>query len=237
MTSIFFMSGKILVVDDEAIQRDIVRDILEDQGHDVVALGSGDEALAYITTSPVDVILTDLRMPGMDGVELLQHIKAFDSEIVVVVITAYGSFESAVNAVKKGAYDYLAKPLEKEQLTLVVERALSRKRLADENRSLRQELQERYEFHNIIGHSQKMQEVFRMIEKVAPSESTIIIYGESGTGKELVARALHYQSKRKERRFLAVNCAAIPGSLLESEMFGHEKGAFTGASQQKKRTV
>ncbi len=227
------MNGKILVVDDEAIQRDIVRDILEDQGHEVVALGNGDEALAYIKTSPVDVILTDLRMPGMDGVELLQHIKAFDPEIVVVVITAYGSFESAVEAVKKGAYDYLAKPLEKEQLTLVVKRALSRKQLADENRSLRQELQERYEFHNIIGHSEKMQKVFRMIEKVAPSESTVIIYGESGTGKELVARALHYHSKRKDQRFLAVNCAAIPDSLLESEMFGHEKGAFTGASQQK----
>ncbi|PIE33536.1 DNA-binding response regulator [candidate division KSB3 bacterium] len=227
------MSGKILVVDDEGIQRDIVRDILQDQGHEVVALGSGDEALEYIKNSTVDVVLTDLRMPGMDGVELLQHIKAFDPEIVVVVITAYGSFESAVEAVKKGAYDYLAKPLEKEQLTLVVTRALNRKFLADENRSLRQELQERYEFHNIIGYSQKMQAVFKMIEKVAPSESTVIIYGESGTGKELVARALHYHSKRKEQRFLAVNCAAIPDSLLESEMFGYEKGAFTGASQQK----
>ena len=228
------MEGKILIVDDEAIQRDIVQDILEDRGYDVVALGSGVEALEYIKQKPVDVILTDLRMPGMDGVELLQHIKEFDPEIVVVVITAYGSLESAVDAVKKGAYDYLAKPLGKEQLTLVVERALSRKKLTDENRSLRQELQERYDFHNIIGRSPKMQEVFRMIEKIAPSESTVIIYGESGTGKELVARALHYHSKRKDQRFLAVNCAAIPDTLLESEMFGYEKGAFTGAQSQKK---
>ncbi len=228
------MEGKILIVDDEAIQRDIVRDILEDRGCNVVALGSGVDALAYIKQRPVDVILTDLRMPGMDGVELLQHIKDFDPDIVVLVITAYGSLESAVDAVKKGAYDYLAKPLSKEQLTLVVARALSRKKLSDENRSLRQELRERYDFHNIIGRSSKMQAVFRMIEKIAPSESTVIIYGESGTGKELVARALHCHSKRKDRRFLAVNCAAIPDSLLESEMFGYEKGAFTGANSRKK---
>ncbi len=228
------MKGKILVVDDEAIQRDIVRDILEDQGYEVVASGNGVEGLEYIKTSPVDVILTDLRMPGMDGVELLQHIKEFDPEIVVVVITAYGSVESAVDAMKKGAYHYLSKPLDKEELTLVVERALQNKHLVDENRALRQELQERYAFHNIIGRSQNMQNVFKMIEKVAPSESTVIIYGESGTGKELVARALHGHSKRKDRRFLAVNCAAIPDTLLESEMFGYEKGAFTGAKAQKK---
>lgn len=229
------MKGKILVVDDEAIQRDIVRDILEDQGYEVIALGNGPETLEYMKTSPpVDVILTDLRMPGMDGVELLQRIKEFDPEIVVVVITAYGSVESAVDAMKRGAYHYLSKPLGKEELTLVVERALKNKRLADENRSLRQELQERYAFHNIIGRSSGMQHVFRMIEKVAPSESTVIIYGESGTGKELVARALHCHSKRKNQTFLAVNCAAIPDTLLESEMFGYEKGAFTGANAQKK---
>ena len=228
------MTGKILIVDDEAIQRDIVRDILEDQGCDVAAVGNGAEALDYLKTTPVDVMLSDLRMPGMDGVELLQHAKAFDPEIVVVMITAYGSFESAVDAVKKGAYDYLAKPLDKGQLTLVVERALSRRRLADENRALRSQLQERYEFHNIIGHSPQMQEVFKMIEKIAPSQSTVMIYGESGTGKELVARALHSHSKRRDQRFLAVNCAAIPDSLLESEMFGYERGAFTGAIAQKK---
>lgn len=228
------MTGKILIVDDEAIQRDIVRDILEDQGCDVAAVGNGAEALDYLKTTPVDVMLSDLRMPGMDGVELLQHAKAFDPEIVVVMITAYGSFESAVDAVKKGAYDYLAKPLDKGQLTLVVERALGRKRLADENRALRSQLQERYEFHNIIGHSPQMQEVFKMIEKIAPSQSTVMIYGESGTGKELVARALHSHSKRRDQRFLAVNCAAIPDSLLESEMFGYERGAFTGAIAQKK---
>ncbi len=135
---------------------------------------------------------------------------------------------------KKGAYNYLSKPIGKEELTLIVARALGNKRQADEIRSLRQELQERYEFHNIIGHSPKMQQVFRMIEKVAPSESTVIIYGESGTGKELAARALHCHSKRKDQRFLAVNCAAIPDTLLESEMFGYEKGAFTGATSQKK---
>jgi two-component system response regulator PilR (NtrC family) len=228
------MHGKILVVDDEAIQRDIVRDILEDQGYDVFTSESGQEALEHIKTSPVDVILTDLRMPGIDGVELMESIKEFHPEIVVVVITAYGSIESAVDAMKKGAYHYLTKPLDKEQLTLIVQRALQTKHLSDENRLLRRELQERYEFHNIIGRSRNMQEVFRMIEKVAPSESTVIIYGESGTGKELVARALHCHSRRKDGTFLAVNCAAIPNSLLESEMFGYEKGAFTGANTQKK---
>jgi two-component system response regulator PilR (NtrC family) len=228
------MNGRILVVDDETIQRDIVKDILEDQGYDVLTSGSGQEALEQINTSPVDVILTDLRMPGMDGVELLEHVKIIDPDIIVVVITAYGSVESAVEAMKKGAYHYLTKPLEKEQLTLIVQRAIQAKRLSDENRSLRQELQERYEFHNIVGHSQKMQAVFRMIEKVAPSESTVLIYGESGTGKELVTRALHCHSKRKDQKFLAVNCAAIPDTLLESEMFGYEKGAFTGAYAQKK---
>ncbi len=228
------MNGKILVVDDEAIQRDIVRDILEDQGCEVVAVGSGPEALAYITASPVDVILTDLRMPGMDGVELLETVKQTEPEIVVVVITAYGSVESAVEAMKKGAYHYLSKPLGKDELTLVVQRALQSKQQSDEIRSLRRELQERYEFHNIIGRSHSMQQVFKMIEKIAPSESTVIIYGESGTGKELVARALHCHSKRKYQKFLAVNCAAIPDTLLESEMFGYEKGAFTGAYTQKK---
>lgn len=228
------MDGKILVVDDEAIQRDIVRDILEDQGCEVTTSGSGPDALELLDTHEFDVVLTDLKMPGMDGIELLQHVNARNSEIVVVVITAYGSVESAVDAMKKGAYHYLSKPLGKEELTLVVQRALQSKRQTDEIRALRQELQERYEFHNIIGRSQAMQQVFRMIEKIAPSESTVIIYGESGTGKELVARALHSHSKRRNKKFLAVNCAAIPDSLLESEMFGYEKGAFTGAYAQKK---
>ena len=228
------MHGKILVVDDEAIQRDIVKDILEDQGYDVLTSGSGPDALECLKTAPVDLVLTDLRMPGMDGVELLERVKALDPDIVVVVITAYGSVESAVDAMKKGAYHYLTKPLGKEELKLVVERAFQTKRLADENRSLRQELQNRYEFQNIIGQARNMQAVFTMIEKVAPSASTVIIYGESGTGKELVARALHVHSKRKQQRFLAVNCAAIPDTLLESEMFGYEKGAFTGANTQKK---
>lgn len=228
------MTGKILVVDDEAIQRDIVKDILEDEGYDVATSSGGPEALEHIRRSPVDVVLSDLRMPGMDGVELLQHVKAFDPEIIVVVITAYGSVESAVDAMRKGAYHYLTKPLDKEQLTLIVQRAIEAKHLSDENRSLRQELRERYAFHNIIGQSRKMQDLFRMIEKIAPSESTVVIYGESGTGKELVARALHSHSTRSDQRFLAVNCAAIPDTLLESEMFGYEKGAFTGAQNQKK---
>ncbi len=227
------MAGKILVVDDEAIQRDIVKDILEDEGYEVLTSGSGPEALEQIRRSPVDVVLSDLRMPGMDGVELLEHVKTIAPDIIVVVITAFGSVESAVEAMRKGAYHYLTKPLDKEQLTLIVQRAIQAKRLSDENRSLRQELQQRYALHNIIGHSYKMQELFRMIEKVAPSESTVLIYGESGTGKELVARALHGHSKRNHQKFLAVNCAAIPDALLESEMFGYEKGAFTGAQAQK----
>lgn len=224
----------ILVVDDEKLQREIIRDILKYEGYGVMIAGSGQEALELLNQSSVDLVITDLRMPEMDGIELLGRVKETNPEISVIVVTAYGSVGSAVEAMKKGAFHYLTKPLGKEELLLTVQRALENRLLLRENRLLRQELEERYQFHNLIGSSPGMQKVFKVIEKIAPSDSTVLIYGESGTGKELVAKAIHFYSKRKDQAFLAINCAAIPDTLLESEMFGHEKGAFSGAYNQKK---
>ncbi len=227
-------SESILVVDDEKLQREIIRDILKYEGYPVTIAGSGREALELLKQTSVALIITDLKMPEMDGIELLGKVKEISPETSVIVVTAYGSVESAVEAMKKGAFHYLTKPFGKEELLLTVQRALENRSLLRENRLLRKELEERYQFHNLIGSSPRMQEVFRIIEKVAPSDSTVLIYGESGTGKELVARAIHFYSKRKNHAFLAINCAAIPDTLLESEMFGHEKGSFSGAYTQKK---
>jgi DNA-binding NtrC family response regulator len=227
-------SESILVVDDEKLQREIIRDILNYEGYPVTIAGSGQEALEFLKQSSVALVITDLKMPEMDGIELLGKVKEISPETSVIVVTAYGSVESAVEAMKKGAFHYLTKPFGKEELLLTVQRALENRSLLRENRLLRKELEERYQFHNLIGSSPRMQEVFKIIEKVAPSDSTVLIYGESGTGKELVARAIHFYSKRKNHAFLAINCAAIPDTLLESEMFGHEKGSFSGAYTQKK---
>jgi len=224
----------ILVIDDEKLQREIIRDILKYEGYQVTIAGSSQEALEFLSRNLIDLVITDLRMPEVDGIELLGKVKEINPEIGVIVVTAYGSVESAVEAMKKGAFHYLTKPLGKEELLLIVQRALENKWLLQENRLLRRELEERYQFHNLIGSSPRMQDVFKVIEKIAPSDSTILIYGESGTGKELVARAIHFYSKRKDHGFLAINCAAIPDTLLESEMFGHERGAFSGAYSQKK---
>jgi DNA-binding NtrC family response regulator len=222
-------AGQILVVDDEKSQRDILTVILEGEGYTVESSSSVSHALAFYRTHPVDVVLTDLSMPERDGLALLDDLMKLDPEALVVLITAHGTVGSAVEAMKKGAFDYLEKPLDREELLITVGRVFEKLRLVKENRQLRQQLHDKFKIDHLLGHHALMKEVFRVVRKVAPSQTTVLITGESGTGKELVARALHAESNRKERPFRALNCAAIPETLIESELFGYEKGAFTGA--------
>jgi nitrogen regulation protein NR(I) len=220
---------RILVVDDEEQMRDLLAKVLERKGYHVSVCGDGTEALASLEREPVDLVVTDVRMPGLNGMEALRAIKELNPEIVVIIMTAFGSIDQAVQAVKDGAYDYINKPFKIDEILLTIEKALDERRLRHEVSSLRQELRTRYHFENLIGKSRAMQDVFHLIEQVAGSRSTVMVYGKSGTGKELVAKAVHYNSPRATKAFVAVNCAAIPAELLESELFGHEKGAFTGA--------
>jgi two-component system response regulator AtoC len=220
---------RILVVDDEEQMRDLLAKILERKGYQVSVCGDGTDALAFLEREPVDLVVTDVRMPGLNGMEALRAIKELNPEIVVIIMTAFGSIDQAVQAVKEGAYDYINKPFKIDEILLTIEKALDERRLRHEVSTLRQELRTRYHFENLIGKSRAMQEIFGLIEQVAGSRSTVMIYGKSGTGKELVAKAVHYNSPRSDKAFVAVNCAAIPAELLESELFGHEKGAFTGA--------
>ncbi len=222
-------AGHILVVDDEKSQRDILTVILEGEGYTVETASNAPQALGLYRGHPADLVLTDLSMPERDGLSLLEDLAKLDHDAHVVVITAYGTVNSAVQAMKKGAFDYLTKPLDREELLITVARAFETIRLIKENRRLRQQLLESFKVESIIGHHPLMQEVFRLIRKVAPSQTTVLITGESGTGKELVARAIHAESPRRDCPFRALNCAAIPETLIESELFGFEKGAFTGA--------
>ncbi len=224
------MNGSILIVDDEKGQREILTMILRKEGYETVDLPGGQEALALLARKEFDIILTDLKMQGMSGMDLMEHIMADDPEQCVIMMTAHGSIDSAVGAMKRGAFDYLEKPLERENLLLTLKRAFERVKLVRENRVLQKRVAEIERISSIIGDHPKMQEVYRIITKIAATASTVLIYGESGTGKELVARAIHDRSARKEMPFMAINCAAIPETLIESELFGHEKGSFTGAS-------
>jgi DNA-binding NtrC family response regulator len=226
---------KILVVDDEAPVRDIVKKGLSKMGgYDVEAAQNGLEAIEKMERDVFDLVLTDLKMPEMDGLDLLKTIKGTRPETMVILMTAYGSIETAVEAMKMGANDYITKPVDFNDLLIHISKAQKESILLKENRLLRMEVKKKFEFNNIIGKSQKMQEVFSLIEKVALGNSTVIIYGGSGTGKELVAKAIHYNSPRVDRPFIPFNCGAIPETLVESELFGHTKGAFTGAIQAKK---
>jgi len=226
---------KILVVDDEALVRDIIRKGLSQMGgFNVEVAQSGSEAIEKIEKDVFDLVLTDLKMPGMDGLELLKNIKGTRPEVMVIMMTAYGSIETAVEAMRIGANDYITKPVDLNELLIHISKAQKENLLLRENRLLRMEVAKKFEFNNIIGKSKKMQEIFSLIEKVALGSSTVMIYGGSGTGKELVAKAIHYNSPRAERPFLPFNCGAIPETLVESELFGHTKGAFTGAIQAKK---
>jgi len=229
--------AKILIVDDEAIVRDSLRDWLSDAGHYVLTAENGSQALEIIQKEKPALTIADLVMPGMDGIELMKRTKELAVDTEFIIITAYGSIPTAVAAVRQGAYDYIEKPFSPERVELLIEKLAERKRLVEENISLRQKLEERYCFENIVTKSPKMRQIIELIGVVAKSNTTVLITGESGTGKELVARAIHSRSRRRDRPFVAVSCAALPESLLSSELFGHEKGAFTGAHIQRKGKI
>jgi two-component system NtrC family response regulator len=224
----------ILVVDDEKNYLRVLSAVLEDEGYEVITALSGLEALEIQKTSDLDLILTDMKMPGMDGIQLLKHVKLVDPDLPVIVMTAHGSVDKAVEAMQKGAYSYLLKPFDNERLILYVKKAIAMFRVVKENRRLRDEVESHYRFGNFIGKSKAMQDVFETIRKVAPANATVLIEGKSGTGKELVAKSIHFNSPRRDKPFIAVNCSALAENLLESELFGHEKGAFTGAVASKK---
>ena len=219
----------ILLVDDDASLRRIVEHTLSAQGHTVHSAGNAAEALRLFKTEPVDLVISDIRMPDMDGIELLRQIKRLDENAVVVMITAFSSVETAVEAMKAGAFDYVTKPFNREEFKVVVEKGLRQRDLLTENRQLQQELAQRFSLPHIVGTSERMQKIFKIVSQVAPRDTTVLIQGETGTGKELIARAIHFVSPRAKKPFVAVNCSAIPEGLIESEMFGHVKGAFTGA--------
>ena len=224
---------RVLVVDDEPLQRQILQTILRSEGYETTAAGNGRQALQSARAEPFDVVLTDLKMPDLNGIELLDELLRAQPGLCVVFMTAHGTIDSAVEAMRRGAFDYLTKPLDKEQLLLVLRRALERSRLVRENRMLHEQLRDRFRLDNIVGAHGSMEDVFRIVHKVAASPSTVLIYGESGTGKELVARALHQESDRRQHPFFALNVASLPESILEAELFGYEKGAFTGADARK----
>jgi two-component system response regulator PilR (NtrC family) len=225
--------GIIHVVDDEPIIHEVLSQLLSSEGYEVVLSSSGEEALEKHSSQFYDITLLDLLMPGLDGIEVLKGIKRIDPQAVIIIITAYASVESAISAMKMGAYDYIQKPFKHEELLMIIERALEHKSLQEENIRLRGELNRKFGFENIIGRSQPMQKIFELIRATAPTRSTILIQGESGTGKELVARAIHQNSDRRNFPFVVVNSGSLPSDLLESHLFGHVKGAFTGAVSQK----
>jgi len=225
---------RILVVDDEPTQRELVGGFLAKRGFDVSLAADGQEALSQFRRGSFDLVLTDQKMPGLSGLELIQSLRGQNPEIPVIVMTAYGTIETAVAAIQAGAVDYLTKPLNLDELLHRVQRVQERQRLLTENRELREALHDRHRVEGIIGESGRMQEVLSLVQRVAPSDATVLIRGESGTGKELIAKAIHYASPRAAGPLIRVNCAALPENLLESELFGHEKGAFTGAATARK---
>jgi DNA-binding NtrC family response regulator len=220
---------RILIVEDDDLMRELMTKILAGEHYHIFQASSGEEALKLLQEQTIDLVLTDLRLTGMNGLQLLTEVRTFDQEVVVIVMTAYASVETAVEAMRKGAYDYLTKPFINDEIRVMLRRALNQRHLSRENRHLKRELRERYRFENIVGNSEAMEKVYRLIEKMSGISSNVLIVGETGTGKELVARAIHYNSERSDRPFVAVNCGALTESLLESELFGHLKGAFTGA--------
>jgi two-component system, NtrC family, response regulator AtoC len=226
--------AKILVVDDEAIMRDSLHDWLTDAGHEVLTAENSEQALELIREQSPPVAIIDLVLPGSDGLELLKKARQIAPNIQVIIITAYGSVPTAITAIKEGAYDYIEKPFLPGKVELLIDKLIERQALLDENISLRQKLEDRYSFESIVAKSARMQKIIEMIKVVAKSNATVMISGESGTGKELIARAIHAQSYRKNKPFVAVSCAALPENLLESELFGLEKGTFNVSHAQRK---
>jgi DNA-binding NtrC family response regulator len=218
----------VLLIDDDPGTMDLLREVWQKEGYAVDEANSGQAALAQARAFAVDVVLADLRLPDLDGIEVLRTLHALDSDLPVIVMTAFGSMETAVEAIRDGAYDYISKPFNLTEVRLTVRRACERRPLLQDNRRFQQALQDKYRFENMVGTSPKMVDVYRTVARVASTRSTILLIGESGTGKELMARAIHYNSPRGQAPFVAVDCGALPASLLESELFGHEQGAFTG---------
>ena len=225
--------AKVLVVDDEISIVEVLKALLGREGYDVATASDGNQALEELKATKFDLMISDIRMKPMDGITLLQEARKLQEHLAVIMITAYAAVETAVDAMKNGAFDYVCKPFKIDELLLTVQRALSYEHVLQENETLKENLRTRYHFENIVGDSNAMRKVYGMIEKVARTDSTILIRGESGTGKELVARALHNYSRRNEKPFVGINCAALPQNLLESELFGYVKGAFTGANKFK----
>lgn len=225
---------KLLVVEDDKNTLDGLIQILRRGGYTASGVSSGYDALNQLSRESFDIVITDMKLPGMGGLSLLQEIKKKNSSIAIVVVTAYSSIKSAVNAVKHGADEYLAKPVDVEELELVLEKLWEKQQLVIQNRLLKEELKDKYTFSELVGGSPQMHRIFKMIEDVAPSTASVLILGETGTGKELVAHAIHYRSERAGKPFVALHCAALSEGILESELFGHEKGAFTGAIQSRK---
>ncbi len=220
---------KILLAEDDDLNRINLAELLSENSYEVTAVKNGREAMDVFPRNKYNLVITDLKMPHVDGLQLLKFIKEMDPENIVIVITGYGTIKSSVEAMKLGAFDYITKPLKKDIVSLVVERALSHAKLKEENIALRDHLKKKYDFGKIVSYSNGMKKIIETIKKVASSDSTVALYGESGTGKELIAQALHFNSDRRACPLVTVNCGAIPEELLESELFGHEKGAFTGA--------
>ncbi len=225
------MAGRILVVEDEDKLRRVIQLHLESAGFEVDGTATAEQALPLATVA--DLVITDLRLPGMDGLQLIQQLQTRGIPAAVIVMTAHGSVETAVEAMKLGAADFLQKPFSLDHLTTIVEKVLAIQSLRNENQRMRQELDQRYQFDNIIGRSSAMREIFHTVERVAPTRTTVLLAGESGVGKDLIARAIHQHSPRKNHAFVKINCTALPENLMESELFGYEKGAFTGATASK----
>ncbi|MGH9324068.1 MAG: sigma-54-dependent transcriptional regulator [Vicinamibacteria bacterium] len=226
--------GTVLVIDDEEVMREILDSLLSQEGYRVKLASSGAEGLEIAGREPVDLAIVDVMLPDRSGIDVLDELKKSDPELVVVMITAYASVETAIEAMKRGAFDYVTKPFKNDEVRVVVANGMKQRRLVDENRSLKEALHDRQRFDVLVGKSGRMQEVYSLIQQVAPSKSTVLITGESGTGKELVAKAIHNHSLRKQRPFVPVNSGSLPPDLLESILFGHVKGAFTGAVSPKK---
>jgi two-component system response regulator PilR (NtrC family) len=226
--------NKVLVVDDEESIREFFEIMLKREGYEVVTATNGAEALDRLKKERVDLVISDLQMPEMSGMELLQAAKELDPELVIIMITAFGSTETAVEAMKLGAYDYVQKPFKIDEVKIIIRQALEKRVLRMENALLKRELGTKYAFDNIIGSAPPMMRIYEMVKRVANTKSSVLITGESGTGKELIARAIHFNGPLKDRPFVTVNCGAIPENLMESEMFGHKKGSFTGAIADKK---
>lgn len=224
----------ILIIDDEAAQRDILAGYLKKKGYKIFSASSGKEGIDIAKSNAVDIILSDYKMPDLNGIEVLEQVKKINPEISYIIVTAYGTVENAVRAMRLGAFDYISKPVDLDELDLMIERIIDHRNLKSENQLLKTQLQDKYKISSIVSHSPKMEEVINIAARVSESKATVLITGENGTGKEVLAKAIHYLSSRKDKPFVAVNVPALTETLLESELFGHEKGAFTGADKMRK---